>query len=153
MNPPDKCPFCEANCKEGWNPPHDRWFECGTIMPPRHDSRKHQSELCISTERDRLNRQRDALDARVKAAERERDDALAMLGIYVPERDELKARVKELEAYADRLIGSGDRSANLLSCSMGLDETDEWANTHGAHKTRIASDAIADWEKAKETKP
>ena len=69
------------------------------------------------------------------------------------QRDALAARVKELEAYAERLIGAGDRSADLLSCSMGLDETDEWANTHGAHKTRIASDAISDWEKAKETKP
>lgn len=65
----------------------------------------------------------------------------------------LNERIAALQRHIEIMTKAGDRLTDLLCCSMGLHESDEWANSMGALKVLMASDAIADWCKVIEDKP
>jgi hypothetical protein len=56
----------------------------------------------------------DAIAARLVSAEKERDDALTMLGVYKLDRDDLKDRVKELESEVANLRDQVACATDLL---------------------------------------
>ena len=72
---------------------------------------------------------------------------------------ELLSEAKDLErelAAANRkiqrLVEAGDRAADLLACSMGVGESEEWANSFCQQHIEMTHDALGGWTAAKEEK-
>lgn len=63
---------------------------------------------------------------------------------------ELAKKYTAAQARMQRLVEAGDRAADLLACSMGVGESEEWANSFCQQHIEMTHDALGGWTAAKE---
>lgn len=120
MSAPDTCRKCGSQFR-ALLPGVGIQFGCATIVLPVGGYA--EGLPCVM-------RQRDQLAERVSDAERERDHANDTANAVLKEDSALSARVKELEAYAERLEWAGD---TLVAEGLSMDTLTRW---HVAKETK-----------------
>ena len=95
----DKCPFCGDQPKPEWKT-GIHWYMCGTMINPGFQQatwRSDQTLKCAEAERETLRARVKELEEELEfngrvlhSMQTERDNALALLGVYKIKNDELK---------------------------------------------------------------
>ena len=112
------CPYCNAAEDPNWAYENAVWFRCGTMITPDRTNRASQTNQCVEDEVGRLTDQRDQLAARVKELEAVVSDPHTLWANWLRGTVQLPAGIGDIRMASDR-IKMLEKALDLVYPSCG----------------------------------